>query len=147
MDSSVAKMKLAKAESDSEIARCYPVMRELRTHIVTLDEFMVRVRRQAEQGYWLAYAEADGEVRAVAGNRYLDNLFSGRILYVDDLVTREMDRSHGYGDALMDWLVEQARQERCVALELDSGVQRHAAHRFYLRKRMDISSYHFRLNL
>jgi hypothetical protein len=30
-------------------------------------------------------------------------------------------------------------------VELDSGVQRHDAHRFYLTNRMVISSYHFRL--
>jgi hypothetical protein len=28
-------------------------------------------------------------------------------------------------------------------LDLDSGVQRHDAHRFYLRERMHISSHHF----
>jgi hypothetical protein len=30
---------------------------------------------------------------------------------------------------------------------LDSGVQRFGAHRFYLRRRMDITSHHFALDL
>jgi len=56
--------------------------------------------------------ESDGEVRAVAGYRFLEKLLSGRFLYVDDLVTREIDRSQGYGGQLFDWLIEQARESR-----------------------------------
>jgi hypothetical protein len=43
--------------------------------------------------------------------------------------------------------VEEARREGCRALHLDSGVQRFAAHRFYLGKRMEITSRHFGLAL
>jgi len=35
----------------------------------------------------------------------------------------------------------------CKNLELDSGVQRFDAHRFYLLKRMNISSYHFSIKI
>jgi hypothetical protein len=48
---------------------------------------------------------------------------------------------------LFDWLVGEARAAGCQSLELDSGVQRFDAHRFYLRNRMAISSHHFRLAL
>jgi hypothetical protein len=43
--------------------------------------------------------------------------------------------------------VAEARAAGCIKLELDSGVQRFAAHRFYLTKRMIISSHHFSLEL
>jgi len=95
----------------------------------------------------LAFLETEDEVRAVAGYRVLESLFSGKFLYVDDLVTREADRSRGYGSQLFDWLVEQAREHGCESLELDSGVQRFDAHRFYLLKRMNISPYHFRIKV
>ena len=84
---------------------------------------------------------------AVAGYRFLESLFSGKNLYVDDLVTRERDRSKGFGAHLLDWLIEQAREHGCESLELDSGVQRFDAHRFYFSKRMSISSYHFRIKI
>jgi GNAT superfamily N-acetyltransferase len=135
------------ARTDQAIARCYPLMRELRTHLTTTKEFVERVRKQAAEGYLLTYLEMNNQVRAVAGYRYMNNLFSGRLLYVDDLVTLERDRSHGFGGLLFDWLVAQAREQNCDTFELDSGVQRFAAHRFYLRKRMDIESHHFRLKL
>ena len=76
-----------------------------------------------------------------------ESLFAGRFCYVDDLVTDEAGRSLGYGGALFDWLVAEARSAGCQKLDLDSGVQRFAAQRFYLTKRMIISSHHFSLEL
>lgn len=134
------------AETDDAIQRCFPVMHQLRPHL-TAEEFILRVRRQTEGGYRLAYVEEDGEVRAVAGYRLLDNLVGGRVLYVDDLVTDADARSRGHGARLFAWLAEQARDNGCAYLELDSGVQRFDAHRFYLAQRMVISSHHFRLAL
>jgi GNAT superfamily N-acetyltransferase len=139
--------RIALATTDAEIERCSPVMRELRPH-VPADGFLARVRRQErEGGYRLAYLEADGEVRAVAGIRALEFLAWGKILYVDDLVTASGERSKGYGDRLLDWLEGHARKLGCAELHLDSGVQRFDAHRFYLRKRMDITCHHFALKL
>ncbi len=135
------------AETPAAIGRCYEVMRELRTHIKTRKEFVARVQRQRQEGFRLAFLEAGGEVRAVAGYRIQEMLFSGRTLYVDDLVTRANDRSLGFGGQLFDWLVSEARREKCAAFTLDSGVHRFEAHRFYLMKRMKIASHHFTLEL
>ena len=135
------------AETAEEIARCYDVMRELRTHISTPEEFVERVQRQYRDGYRLAFLETEGIVRALAGYRIYELLFSGRTLYIDDLVTQESERSRGFGGRLFDWVVEESRREKCTALTLDSGVQRFDAHRFYLLKRMKIASHHFTLDL
>jgi GNAT superfamily N-acetyltransferase len=141
------KSRIAIADTAEDIRRCFPVMRELRTHLTDEKNFIERVRRQREQGYWLAFLESESEVRAVAGYRFLESLFSGKNLYVDDLITRDNDRSRGFGGELLDWLTEEARKNGCESLELDSGVQRFDAHRFYFTKRMTISSYHFRIKV
>lgn len=67
----------------------------------------------------------------------------GRILYVDDLVTAAERRSQGVGRELLAWLEERGRLARCARLELDSGVQNAAGHRFYFRARMHITAFHF----
>jgi GNAT superfamily N-acetyltransferase len=138
--------RITLAESDRDVDRCYPVMHELRLH---LDHavFTAQVRRQMDDGYRLAFLEDGGEAKAVAGFRFLEFLAWGRVLYVDDLVTLARERSKGFGDRLFDWLVEQAVGRGCDQLHLDSGVQRFGAHRFYLRKRMDITAHHFALKL
>jgi GNAT superfamily N-acetyltransferase len=108
---------------------------------------VTQVRRQQAAGYFLAYCEAEGEMRSVAGFRYSENLAYGRFMYVDDLVTRSEDRSKGFGKLLFDWLIAAARAHGCALIALDSGVQRFNAHRFYLINKMNIVSHHFILRI
>jgi GNAT superfamily N-acetyltransferase len=141
------KIDIRLANTPEKIRRCHPVMLELRPPFQDPEQFVERVLRQQKQGYLLAFLESDGKVCAVAGYRFLESLFSGKFLYVDDLATRERDRSRGFGGELLDWLIKQAREHGCDNLELDSGVQRFDAHRFYFSRRMNISSYHFRIKI
>jgi GNAT superfamily N-acetyltransferase len=134
------------ASSDEEIAACFPVMHQLRPHL-TPDAFLARVRSQERAGYRLAYLDADGRPVAVAGFRILETLVSGRFLNVDDLVTLDSERSKGHGARLLEWLLDRARTEGCQGLELDSGVQRKDAHRFYERAGLKICAYHFEHSL
>ena len=127
-------------------AECFRVMRQLRSHLSEAD-FLQRVATQRGQGYQLLAALVDGQPAAVAGFRVGDNLAWGRFVYVDDLVTDEAHRSQGYGGLLLDWLVDYCRDNGVAELHLDSGVQRFAAHRFYLEKRMEISCHHFGLKI
>jgi len=139
-------LEIRLANTEDEIRRCYPVMAQLRPHLSEA-EFLERVKIQQTEQYELAFIEDQGVVEAVAGFRLNHMLYRGRNLYVDDLVTNEASRSKGYGDALLDWLIERAKAEKCETFCLDSGVQRFAAHRFYFRKRMSIVGYNFSLRL
>ena len=134
------------ATTDADILSAYPVMRQLRPHQEEAT-FVANVREAERLGLRLVRHVVGDRVVAVAGIRLLYQLKSGLVLYVDDLVTDEGERSKRYGDALLDWLVAYAREQHCVAFELDSGVHRFAAHRFYFRKRMRISAYHFQMEL
>lgn len=141
-----AQILIRHAETREAVERCHPVMAQLRPHL-SLADFTGQALRQSRQGYRLACAEIEGEVAAVAGYRLMENLAWGRFLYVDDLVTDEAWRSHGVGAALFEFLVKTARENECAGMHLDSGVQRFGAHRFYLAKRMDITSHHFAMKL
>ena len=77
------------------------------------------------------------------GYRLGANLFCGKHLYVDDLVTADTERSKSYGRELLAWLRALAVKNDCDVFHLDSGVQRKRAHAFYLREGMELSSYHF----
>ena len=136
------------ARTDAEIRRCHDVMRQLRPHHDDPEAFVARIKLQQREGYVLASLAEDGAVRAVAGYRIGNNLAWGKYLYVDDLVTDTTKRSHGHGKKMLDWLFAQAREDGCDELHLDSGVQRVAAHRFYLRDGgMAITSHHFQASL
>lgn len=134
------------AQTDDEIRRCFGVMSQLRTTL-TPESFFLGVRRQQNSGYRLAFLEDGAEVKAVAGFRVSESLSWGKFVYVDDLVTAEAARSSGYGTALLEWLIQYAKEHGCGQFHLDSGVQRFGAHRFYLRNGMDITCHHFALKL
>ena len=134
------------AKSDADIERCFSVMVQLRSHL-TPDVFVEQVKRQTKDGYMLAFVEEDNAVKAVAGFRIMEMLLHGRFLYVDELVTDSRDRSRGHGALLFTWLVRFAEQNNCKRLDLDSGVQRDGAHRFYFQQGMHISAYHFAIEI
>ena len=129
-------------ETDEAILDCYEVMAQLRPHVVR-EGFVARVRELQKEGLRLACVREGGRVVAVAGYRISDNLFAGRHLYVDDLVTADGERSKGHGKALLGWLRALAVENDCDVFHLDSGVQRKRAHAFYQREGMELSAYHF----
>ena len=141
MTASVANTPLV-AETDEQIAACFPVLSELRPHLQE-KEFVGLIRSMQSDGYRLAFIEEGSRCVAAAGYRIRTSLFMGRNMYVDDLVTTSASRSMGYGAQMMQWLRNEARRNDCAFLHLDSGTQRHRAHRFYLKQGLDISSFHF----
>jgi len=134
------------AETDAQIDACFLIMVQLRP-LIQANAFVAQVRRLAAGGFLVAGVEVDNTVVAVAGFRITENLIRGRFMYVDDLVVDGAWRSHGYGKTLLDWLIDYATRHHCTCVELDSGVQRFAAHRFYFQQRMVISAHHFSLPL
>lgn len=134
------------AQSDDDIAATFGVMHQLRTKLVE-SEYVALVRKQQAQGYLVAYVREGEQVVAAAGFRLSRSLAWGDFVYIDDLVTDANTRSAGHGTRLLKWIIEYGRARGCKELHLDSGVQRFAAHRFYLRERMDITCHHFYLSI
>jgi GNAT superfamily N-acetyltransferase len=136
-----------KLTTDEDILAARGVMRQLRPQIPETD-YLSTVRRMIQTDGYVQAAVFDGDaVVAVAGYRFMEMLYAGKTLYVDDLNTEETRRSRGYGKMLMDWLKREAKERGCVQLQLDSGVQRDQTHRFYFREGLTINCYHFRIDL
>src|SRR3974390_214448 len=147
MNSPEEVVSIVTATTDERILQTRDVMLELRPSLPA-DAYLATIRRMmASEGYRLAAVMERGVVRAVAGYRYMEMLYVGKILYVDDLNTDPRCRSKGYGKLLMDWLKTEAKANGCKELHLDSGVQREQTHRFYFREQLTINCYHFRVVL
>lgn len=138
---------IAIAETDKEIEDCYAVMAELRPQFARAD-FLPAVRNlMAKTGFRLVYLTDEREVKAVGGFRLSEWLAGGKYLEIEDLATKDGERSKGYGGALFDWFVEYAKRENCDQLRLVSHVVRFGAHRFYLGKGMNIEAHYFSMKL
>ena len=117
-------------ESDHAIEGAYPLMAQLRPHLIEA-EFVAVIRKQAADGYRLFGGfDAGRRLVALAGLRVSHTLSRGPHLFVDDLVTDESQRGRGYGKAMIRWLRAYASEQGLPAVHLDS---RDTARGFYER--------------
>lgn len=136
-------MTIKIAENATDIMKCRSAILALRPHLKETDLVNLITQIQKE-GYKLAFVETeDGEAAAICGYRYLQFLFCGKHFYIDDLSTLPQYRGLGYGSALLDFVIAEAKNKGFDVVTLDSGHQRYDAHRLYLNKGFQISSHHF----
>lgn len=140
----VVALEPGDARADDDL---YPLLRELRPDL-TPEGFARLMAEGHPQGlrYLIAYGADGAAPLGAAGFRVLTTS-RGRVLFLDDLVTRTAARSGGVGTALLAAVKEAGRLAGCVALELDSGTANTAAHRFYYRHRMSVRAFHFAVPL
>jgi GNAT superfamily N-acetyltransferase len=139
-------MKILEATSQEDLVNCYEVMKELRPHH-TLQSFLGIMDQMKTEGYRLIFLEDNGKAVCVAGFRLTTTLYDGLIIDFDDFVTCADGRGKGYGAKLFDHLVGIAKESSIKTIHLNSNHRRFDAHRFYLKKNMNIVAHHFRIEL
>lgn len=125
---------LRHAETDAEIAACFPVMVQLRPHLVDAAELVARVARQRAAGYRLLAAWRGDVPIGLAGYRVEETLVNGRFVYVDDLVTAESERRRRIGARLLDAVAAEGQKLGVERLVLDTALNNVLGHRFYYRQ-------------
>jgi ribosomal protein S18 acetylase RimI-like enzyme len=138
---------LRHAETDHDIAACYPVMRLLRPHLTGAEELCSRVRRQAKAGYRVLAAWRGEQALGLAGYRPQENLVRGPFCYVDDLVVLDSERRSGLGARLLRAVAEEARANGLPHLVLDTAVDNFLGQRFYFRFGMLPAALRFAMRL
>ncbi|MBS1936158.1 MAG: GNAT family N-acetyltransferase, partial [Bacteroidetes bacterium] len=81
------------------------------------------------------------------GFRYLQFLYNGKHIYIDDLATLPSSRGKGYAGELLDYVINLAKEKGYKCVTLDSGYQRFDAHRLYLNKGFTLNCHHFSKNV
>ena len=120
--------------TEKDWKEAFPVMQQLRTH---LDEksFIELVKEATEiESYQLVSLYDEGKMVAVVGFMPKLTLYYGKFVYVCDLVTDSAVRSKGYGEILLTYVHEWAKENGFNIVSLSSGLQRVDAHRFYEEK-------------
>jgi GNAT superfamily N-acetyltransferase len=139
-------MEIQQCKLARDILKCKEVLLELRPHLLQTD-LVTMITEMMLEGYQLAFIEEDGKAVAAIGYRYVQYLYNGKHFYIDDLSTLPAYRGNGYAGALLDFVEAKARENGYLAVTLDSGHQRTAAHRLYLNKGFIIAAHHFTKNL
>lgn len=127
-------LTISELQSQKEILEAFPVMNQLRTH---LDEkaYLDLVTEAKEKDMYRLFALYNrGEIVAVTGFKPMITLYYGRFVWVCDLVTNKNKRSKGYGEKLLAYVHEWAKENAYESVALSSGLQRTDAYRFYEEK-------------
>ena len=131
-----------------ELLEAFQIMKELRNHLDE-EKYLALVEEAREKDMYRIYAlYAQNQMVAVIGFKPMITLYYGRFVWVCDLVTSEQQRSKGYGEKLLSYVEEWARENGYESVALSSGLKREEAHRFYEEKMSyDQVSYVFKKKL
>ncbi|TQQ81179.1 GNAT family N-acetyltransferase [Halonotius terrestris] len=139
----MSEIEIRELETQFEWADAFFVIEQLRPR-VNAEEYFEYLEQMTTTGYRLFGLFVDDELAAVAGVNIGVNMYYGRHLWIDELVTDSKHRSEGYGAQLMAYLEDWASERGCNKVALSSGLQREEAHRFYEEKvGMEKASYVF----
>jgi GNAT superfamily N-acetyltransferase len=139
-------MEVKIATNEEDILKCWDVLFVLRPHLIK-EEFVSTIKGMMAEGYQLAYIEENGKAASAIGFRYQQYLYNGKHFYIDDLVSLPETRGKGYAGMLLDFVHNLAKEKGYKCVTLDSGHQRHTAHRLYLNKGYSIVAHHFMKSL
>lgn len=104
----------------------------------------IYIRQQEDERYCCLVCEADGEVVGLLNLRFEEQLHhAGRVAEVLEFVVLPAYRGRGIGREMVTAAEHLARARGCGLMEVASGRQRTAAHRFYEREGFAGSHYKF----
>lgn len=121
-------------QSEKEILEAFPLMNQLRTHLNEARYLNLVIEAREKDMYRLVALYDQGEIVAVTGFKPMITLYYGRFVWVCDLVTDSNKRSSGYGERLLSYVHEWAKENDYESVALSSGLKRIDAHRFYEEK-------------
>lgn len=124
-------LMIKELKTNEEILAGYSVMRHLRTHLDEAAYLELVLEAQEKEGYHLVALYDNDKMVAITGFMPMITLYNGRFIWVCDLVTDPAVRSKGYGEKLLSYVHEWAKDNGYPIVSLSSGLQRVDAHRFY----------------
>lgn len=124
-------LTIKELHSQNDILEAFPIMQQLRKHL-DQDTYLNLVQEAKDKDRYRMFALIDeGEIVAVTGFKPMITLYYGRFVWICDLVTDATKRSSGYGEKLLTYVHEWAKENNYESVALSSGLQRTDAHRFY----------------
>lgn len=146
-------MANSKLETISELTNttqwleAFPIMKQLRTDL-TEETYIELLQDMSKDGYKLYAMSVEDKIVALVGLSWRINFYNKRHIFIYDLVTDVSQRSFGYGEKLLKYIHDWAKENGAEYVALESGLQRSDAHRFYEDKlNYDKWCYSFRKTL
>jgi GNAT superfamily N-acetyltransferase len=136
------------ASTQEELLLCREPLLQFRTHLDPT-AYLDTLQEVIRDGYKLAYVQdpADNKAAGIVGYRFINMLRTGNSIYIDDLFVLPAYRGRGYAAKLLQHIREVAAENAVKQVHLDSGYDRHTAHRLYLNHGFILNCLHFAYNI
>lgn len=139
---SIEKIEIVEISHAKDCEPLFEVMSQLRPHL-DRGAFREGVSRLIGDGARILAARTGGNWVGCTIFRHQFRLARGWIVYVEDLVVSSSARSLGVGAALLDEVEAAAVALGVAYCQLDSGVHRPGAHKFYFRQGYEVCAFNF----
>lgn len=106
-------------------------------------DYCAHMRDMFAEGAEMVALVVDQSVKGICVYRSCHTTFHGHRFCISDLVVDEAARGSGLGTGLLTWCEERARERGCDHLDLESGVRRPRAHKFYFQHGFHIFAFAF----
>ncbi|GAA0317567.1 GNAT family N-acetyltransferase [Bacillus carboniphilus] len=125
--------KIQELQTQEQWLEAFPIMNQLRTDL-THETYFELLKEMQKDGYTLIGLYINGKLVSLAGLSWRVNFYNKRHIFIYDLITDEAHRSFGYGEMLLTFIHNWAKENGAEYVTLESGLQRVNAHRFYEEK-------------
>ncbi len=132
--------------SNAELYSIFPLVRQHHTTMKD-EDFESLIQEMKETGYRTIGAFKDQRLCATVGFWIGVRFYCGKYMYINNFIVDNTIRGQGIGSYVMNWLEEEAKKLGCKAIVLDSYVNNHAAHKFYIARNYVINNFHFKKDL
>ncbi len=126
-----------------DIELVVPMIQKLSNFKVSETILKQRFKEMATQNYECAVVYKDEKLIGVCGMWFCTRHYSGKSIEIDHVFIEEAYRNQGLGKKFMHWVYEYANTRGVEAIELNTYVQNHASHKFYINQGFRAMAYHF----
>ncbi|HUH29551.1 GNAT family N-acetyltransferase [Gelidibacter sp.] len=127
----------------SQINTIIPLMLKLNNHKISEAVLKQRFAEMVTQNYECAALYDRDKLIGIAGMWFCTRHYSGRSVELDHVIIDDAYRKKGLGKQFMKTIYDYALQKGFQSVELNTYVQNHLSHKFYMNEGFEILGYHF----
>lgn len=125
-----------------QISNIIPLLRLLDDKI-TEDVLKERLNEMFDRGYICLGVFDGNRLIGISGLWILTKYYVGRHIEPDDVVILPEYRGQGVGEKMMEWIYQFAKEQGCVASELNCYVGNSAGQKFWANEGYRIIGFHY----
>lgn len=128
--------------SREKIADIIPLLQIL-DDTITEDVLKERLNEMFDRGYICLGVFDGNKLIGISGLWILTKYYVGRHIEPDDVVILPEYRGQGVGEKMMEWIYQFAKEQGCIASELNCYVGNSAGQKFWVNEGYRIIGFHY----